>query len=253
MKIAISGKGGVGKTTISALIARALADKNQSVLAVDADADANLASALGLDLSEGKIKPIAELEELIEEKMGTGDKTGQGLYVMNPSVADIPENFSVESDGVKFLAAGTVKTGGRGCYCAENKLLKRLINHLILQDDEAIVIDMEAGLEHFSRGTGEGVDLFLVVIEPGMRSIETALDIKKMAEDIGVKKVYGILNKVRNQEEVKLVKERLTEIEILAELPYNPEIARADLEGISPAQAVNEDYKARINHILESI
>ncbi|ABR49882.1 Cobyrinic acid a,c-diamide synthase [Alkaliphilus metalliredigens QYMF] len=251
MKIAVTGKGGVGKTTISALMARRLAEKGYKVLAIDADADANFAAALGIDIKNHPIKPISEMNELVEEKMGTGDNQGKGLYTLNPFVGDIPERFSIHHKGVDFLAVGTVKTGGSGCYCADNKFLKRLLNHIVLKREETVIIDMEAGLEHLSRGTAEGIDVFIVVVEPGQRSLETAVNVQKMATDIGVNKVYAIANKVRNQEELKLIKTHLKDIEILSHIPYNPAISMADLQGASPADSTDDNIKETIDLIIE--
>jgi len=253
MKIAISGKGGVGKTTLSALMARRLAAQGYQVLAVDADADANLATALGIDLKQYEIKPVAQLEELIEEKMGTGENVGQGLYVLNPTVSDIPDRFAIEHEGVRFLAVGTVKTGGEGCYCAENKLIKRLINHLMVKSDEAVIIDMEAGLEHLSRGTGKGVDTFIVVVEPGMRSIQTAKNVRDMARDIGVKSIYGVASKVRNDREIKIIKDNLEGIEFVGAIPYSDQVIEADLRGVSLFDIADEALLVRIDSILKNI
>ncbi|SJZ38784.1 ATP-binding protein [Selenihalanaerobacter shriftii] len=253
MKIAISGKGGVGKTTLSALMARRLAKEGRKVLAVDADADANLATALGIDISQHDIQPIAQLEELIAEKMGTGEDVGQGLYVLNPNVSDIPDRFAIEYQGVRFLAVGTVKTGGTGCYCAENKLIKRLINHLMLKSDEAVIIDMEAGLEHLSRGTGEGVDALIVVVEPGMRSIQTAKNIKSMADEIGIESVYGVASKVRSNKDLDIIKEKLKEIQFLGAIPYDEEIIKADLEGRPFFDFANEELLKEVDAILQNL
>lgn len=250
MKIAVTGKGGVGKTTISSLIARRLGEKDFKVLAIDADADANFASALGIDINKHHIQPISKMDELIEEKMGSGENLGQGLYTLNPFIGDVPERFSIHHRGVDFLAVGTITKGGAGCYCADNKMLKRLLNHIVLQRQEAVIIDMEAGLEHLSRGTAKGIDSFIVVVEPGQRSIETALNVKKMAGDIGIEKVYAIANKVRNEEELQLIKEALGDIELLSHIPYSGSISTADLKGMSPADSVDDELAATIDGII---
>ena len=250
MKIAVTGKGGVGKTTISALMARQMAENGYKVLAIDADADANFAAALGIDIKNHSIRPISEMNELVEEKMGAGDNQGKGLYTLNPFVGDIPDRFSINHKGVDFLAVGTVKTGGAGCYCADNKFLKRLLNHIVLKRDETVIIDMEAGLEHLSRGTARGIDAFIVVVEPGQRSLETAVNVQKMAMEIGVNKVYAIANKVHNHEEVTLIKDYLKDIELLSHIPYNPLLSLADLKGVSPADSTDISIKETINIIL---
>ncbi|AGK96437.1 AAA family ATPase [Clostridium pasteurianum] len=250
MKIAMTGKGGVGKTTIAALIARRLAQKGYKVLAIDADADANFASALGINIKEYEIKPIAEMETLIEEKMGTGKDIGKGLYTLNPFVGDIPDRFSIHHEGVDFLAVGTVRKGGTGCYCSENKLMKRLINHIVLKRQESVVIDMEAGLEHLSRGTAQGIDTFIAVVEPGQRSLETAVNVKKMASEIGVDNIYVIANKVRNEEELDFIKDYLKDMELLSSIPYNNLISIADLKGKSPADLADDSLIKTVDFII---
>lgn len=248
MKIAVTGKGGVGKTTIAALMARTLAERKYKVLAIDADADANFAAALGIDIKEHKIQPIAAMEDLIQDKTGTSH--GKGLYTLNPFVGDIPDRFSIHHAGVDFLAVGTIKKGGAGCYCAENKLLKSLLNHIVLKRNETVIIDMEAGLEHLSRGTAKGIDAFIVVVEPGQRSLETALNVYQMAREIGVEKVYVIANKLRSDEELALIKEYLPTMELLSGIPYDASIAAADFKGISPADSVGTELKETINSII---
>jgi CO dehydrogenase maturation factor len=251
MKIALTGKGGVGKTTISALMARRLAERDFNVLAIDADFDANFASALGINIDKVQIKPISEMEKLIEEKMGTSEDAGRGLYTLNPFVGDIPSKFSINHKGVNFLAVGTVKKGGEGCYCAENKLIKRLINYIVLKSDETVIMDMEAGLEHISRGTAKGIDLFLIVVEPGLRSLQTAKKIKEMASDIGVKNIYAIANKLRLNDELDFIKNYLKDIEIIGSIYLNNSIAKADLKGISPADITDNEIINTIDDIID--
>ncbi|MHB8278616.1 MAG: ATP-binding protein, partial [Candidatus Humimicrobiaceae bacterium] len=182
MKIAISGKGGVGKTTLAACIAKYYAQNNYKVIVVDADPDANLAYALGLEYDKAsKIIPLVEMKGLIEER--TGAKSGEygSYFKLNPKVDDIPQKFGIEVDGVRLLVAGTIKAGGSGCYCPENVLLKRLFKHLVIDRDEIVILDMEAGIEHLGRGTCENMDMLIVVVEPGLRSIQTAYSVKKMS------------------------------------------------------------------------
>lgn len=250
MKIAITGKGGVGKTTISALLARRLADRDYNVFAIDADFDANFASALGININEVDIKPISEMENLVEEKMGTGEEVGKGFYVLNPFVGDIPDKFSIKHKGVNFLAVGTVKKGGEGCYCAENKLIRRLVNHIVVKHDETVIIDMEAGCEHMSRGTAKGIDLFLIVVEPGLRSLQTAKKIKEMASEIGVKHIYAIANKLNSKEEIELIKDHLKDTEIIGEIYNNSSITEADLKGVSPADIADKELMDTIDNII---
>ena len=200
MKIAISGKGGVGKTTFASFLVRALADQGIRVLAIDADPDANLAQALGVQGSE-EIVPISDMKQLIEERTETKLGTMGGFFKLNPKVDDLPEKLSVEVDGVRVMVLGGVKKGGAGCICPESTLLKKLVRHLVLARDEAIVLDMEAGLEHLGRGTAVAVDRLVVVVEPGRRSVETAHQIHRLANDIGLKKISLLGNKIRSEKD----------------------------------------------------
>ncbi len=253
MKIAISGKGGVGKTTLSACLAKYYAKKGYKVLAVDADPDANLASALGLDYeSASKIVPLVDLKDLIEER--TGAKSGEygSYFKLNPKVDDIPQKFGVDIEGVRLLVAGTIKAGGSGCYCPENVLLKRLFRHLVVDRKEIIILDMEAGIEHLGRGTTENMDLLVVVIEPGMRSIQTAYAVRKMSMELGIKALYIVVNKVRSEEEEKNIKQNLKDFKIIGELPYSDKVRESDLQNYSPC-TYDETFKDAIESIAEKI
>ncbi len=235
MKIAIAGKGGVGKTTLAGVMARVLAEEGYRVLAVDADPDSNLASALGFpkEMVEG-ITPLAEMTPLIEERTGAKKGVYGGIFKLNPKVDDLPDAYSVSLHGVKLLILGAVPKAGGGCFCPEGVLLKSLIHHLLVRRDEVVILDMEAGLEHLSRGSTKEVDAFIVVVEPGQRSIATALQIKRMAEDLGVEKVYGVGNKVSSEEDRGLIEEGLKGIEILGHISLNEKVIEADKRGLSP-------------------
>ena len=253
MKIAVSGKGGVGKTTLVACLAKFFASENLKVIAVDADPDANLASALGIPYEQSsKITPLIEMKSLIEER--TGAKLGEygTFFKLNPKVDDIPQKFGIEVDGVRLLVAGTVKAGGSGCYCPENVLLKRLFKHLIVDRDEVIILDMEAGIEHLGRGTCESMDLLIVVIEPGKRSIQTAHAVKKMADDLGIKRLFIVLNKINLEKERAILFESLKDFEILGELPYSEKVRESDLKGYSPCNA-DENFQKAIIEIAKKI
>ena len=184
MKIAISGKGGVGKTLLAAFLAQTFASNGYSVIAIDADPDANLAATLGFPNPE-KITPISELSDLIEERVGVRPGTSGSFFKLNPKVDDLPENYSVKMDGIRIMSIGRIKRGGTGCYCPEGALLQALLSHLLLQRDEVVILDMEAGIEHLGRGTVEAVDQLIIVVEPGRRSLETAQTINKLAQDLG--------------------------------------------------------------------
>jgi CO dehydrogenase maturation factor len=242
MKIAVSGKGGVGKTTLSSLLARYWARKGYRVLAVDADPDANLGSALGID-THG-LTPIAKMEDLIYERTESKKGTVGGFFKMNPKVDDLPEALGREKDGVRLLVMGTVKKGGGGCICPESVLLKALINHLVLYEKDLVIMDMEAGIEHLGRGTAQGVDRLLIVVEPGQRSIETADKVRQLTQDIGLKNISAVGSKVRNVDQEKFLKDNLGEIPLIGIIPFSEEIARADLENRPPSLDDPEIFRA---------
>ncbi len=228
MKIAISGKGGVGKTLVSALLARIFADSDYSVIAIDADPDANLAATLGFPHPE-EITPISEMSTLIEER--TGARPGQlaPYFKLNPKVDDLPEKYSLKYNGIRLMVMGRIKRGGTGCYCPEGALLQALITHLLLARDEVVILDMEAGIEHLGRATAKAVDELIVVVEPGSQSIETAYRIAKLAEDIGLHNVAVIGNKVRSQSDREFLISSLPGLEFLGFIPYDQAIIEADL------------------------
>ena len=233
MKIAVTGKGGVGKTTISATLARLYADEGRHVLAADVDPDANLGLALGFSEEElAGITPISRMRKLVEER--TGATPDNQFYKLNPKVDDIPDKYGKLHNGVRLLVLGTVETGGGGCVCPEHVMLKRIISNLVLRRDDVVILDMEAVLEHLGRGTTEGMDCFIVVIEPGARSVQTYKNVKRLAKDIGVGQVKVVANKVRNQEDEEFVKSRIPEEDLLGMIHYNTEVIDADRQGKSP-------------------
>ena len=228
LKIAIGGKGGVGKTTVTALLARCLAaDKNNKVIAIDADPVANLAAGLGIS-EEQPITPIAQLTELIAERTGAKPGTMGGFFALNPKVDDIPERFSQERDGVKLLVMGTVQSGGSGCLCPESTILKALMNHLVLFRDEIVIMDMEAGIEHLGRATSASVDALIIVVNPGSRSRAAADKIRKLGKDIGIKNIIILGNRVKGLEDEELIRSSLPDYQIIGFLPEQEEIVAAD-------------------------
>jgi len=234
VKLAVSGKGGVGKTTLSANLARLWAAEGRRVIAIDADPDANLAAALGADAATAAAcVPLSELDDLIEERTGVRPGRG-GMFRMNPDVADVVESCGVDVSGVTLLRMGTVERGGAGCMCSEGIFLKAFVDHLLLQRDEIAILDMEAGIEHLGRGTAEAVDAFVVVVEPGMRSIQTAHVVHRLATDIGVREVAAVANRVRSDDDIAYLREALGDIELLGALPDSDAVRRADREGRSP-------------------
>jgi CO dehydrogenase maturation factor len=235
MKLAITGKGGVGKTTISALLIHLFASEGKRVIAVDADPDANLAAALGVTGEQLKtIHPIGEMSDLIEERTGAKPGTTGGIFKLNPKVDDIPESFGLRINGITLLIMGKSKAASSGCYCPENTLLRRLLKHLIVERDEVVIVDMEAGIEHLTRGTTEGVNAFIVVVEPGQRSIQTALTVKELARDLGINQVFMIANKVRSDADVAFIREAIGNIELLGYLSYSDDIMESDIRGLPP-------------------
>ena len=233
MKVAITGKGGVGKTTLSSTLARLYADQGRVVLAADVDPDANLGLALGMSQEEvDSIIPISKMRTLVEER--TGADPSNKFYKLNPYVADIPEKFARDINGVKLLVMGTVDVGGSGCVCPEHVMLKAILSSLTYRKDDVVVMDMEAGLEHLGRGTASNMDQFIVVIEPGARSVQTYHNVKRLAKDLGVKRVRVVANKVRDARDEEFIRQAIPAEDFLGFIHYNPEIMDADQMGRSP-------------------
>ncbi len=231
MKIAITGKGGVGKTTLAGTMARLLARDGMDVLAIDADPDMNLASALGIDDPPA---PLTEYENMIDERAGGP----AGMFKLNPKVDDVVERFGVVGpDGVRMLVMGTVDRGGSGCMCPASSFLRALLRHVVLKESSVVIMDMEAGIEHLGRGTTRGIDLMIVVVEPGARSLETAERIKRLGTDIGVERFAAVINKA-GDEDLGAVESRLKDmgIPVLGTIPYDSSLVKADLAGRSPVE-----------------
>jgi len=241
LKLAVGGKGGVGKTTITSLIARAIAAENKEtkVIAIDADPVANLAAGLGIDESQ-PITPVSELSDLIAERTGAEPGTMGGFFTLNPKVDDIPDRFSIEKDGVKLLVMGTVQQGGSGCICPESTILKALMNHLVLARNEIVVMDMEAGVEHLGRATSGSVDALIVVVNPGKRSRVAADKIKKLGTDIGIKNIVVLGNRIRSEEDKQLIRESMPDYEILGFIPEMDEIVNSDRDGTRPFDDITQ-------------
>ncbi|MBN1455414.1 MAG: AAA family ATPase [Methanomicrobia archaeon] len=231
MKLAVAGKGGVGKTTIAGTLARLFAREGERVIAVDADPAMNLKFALGIMRNP---EPISELKDLIFTR--TAADTGMGVFKLNPKVDDILAQFgALGPDGVTLLVMGTIEKGGTGCTCPENAFLRALLRHVLFKES-TVILDMEAGIEHLGRGTARGVDLMLTVVEPGMRSVETVARIKTLGEDIGITRFAAVVNKVTSADVAHRIETILVEmgIPVLGIVPHDPALIQADLEGKAP-------------------
>jgi CO dehydrogenase maturation factor len=227
MKIAVSGKGGVGKTTLVLLLARYFRDRGSQVILVDADPDGNLAAGLGVD--GASIVPISAMDELIAERTGAKPGASGGMFRLNPKVDDLPDAVAIRADGMRLLVMGTVRRGGGGCVCPESALVRALLQHLVLERDEVVIMDMEAGIEHLGRGTARAVDVLIVVVEPGRRSVETANRVKKLAADIGLTTIAVVGNKVRDAADEAFLRDATAGFEILGFIPYSETVIQADI------------------------
>ena len=243
MKIAVTGKGGVGKTTISAGLSLAFAEDAHKVLAVDADPDSNLAATLGFPEPD-LITPVSEMKELINERTGSEG----GFFKLNPRVEDIPDKYCVQHNGIRLLVMGRIKEAGTGCYCPENAFARALVTHVLIGRDDLLIMDMEAGIEHLGRGTSGNVDLMIVVVEPGKRSIETAFRIKKLADELKLKKLLFIGNKIRSEEDIVFILKELKDLEILGFVWYNHELRdKVDEKGLDVFRGLKEKIMEAVN------
>lgn len=235
MKIAISGKGGVGKTLISAGLAKGFAERGLNTIAIDADSSPNLALTLGLSVEEArKITPISENKELVDSKTNTGYS---GVYRLTFSVDDIVRDYSMLTPfGVNMMVMGTVHSMGSGCMCAPNAVIRELLRHLIVERDEAVVLDMEAGVEHMGRGTASHVDVLLVIADSNLKALEVARRIKDLAKTAGMNQIYLIGNRVMNPHQKKAIIDfaEKNELEILDFIPFDQGVIEKDMQGISP-------------------
>ena len=249
MKLAISGKGGVGKTTLTALLACRLVARGRKVLAVDADPDMNLAAALGFPSPES-IVPIVEMKELIAERMGVKPGSPGAYFRLNPSVDDLPAKHCLEQDGLKLIVMGTVEQGGGGCACAENAFLKALLSHILLRPEEDVLVDMEAGLEHLGRATVSAMDGLLVVVEPGLRSVETLRRIERLASDIGLTRCWPVANKVASDDERAFLSAGVGGDGCIGWLPFSEMVIKA-ARGQASLKEVEPELWEAVDSILE--
>jgi CO dehydrogenase maturation factor len=252
MKIAVSGKGGVGKSTVAASIALILAQREVRVLALDADPDANLAASLGIPKTV-KITPISKEIALIEERTGAKvDQYGQ-IFKLNPNVSDVAEKFAVSHNGVELLVLGAVKRGGGGCACPENVFIKALVNDLVLYKNETLIMDMEAGIEHLGRATSSGVDVMIIVVEPGQRSLDCADTVIKMSKEIGLADFVIVGNKVTCEDDKRFIENGISGFSVSAFLPYSENIRKADRDGVSALDGMNGEERASLENLVDLI
>ena len=237
MKIAVSGKGGVGKTLIAGTLARLFAREGFNVLAIDNDSAMNLSYTLGIDRElKEKIIPISEMKNLIEERVSVKGG-GPRIYNINPEVSDIPDKYKVTGpDGIQLLVLGSIEEPATGCLCPENALIRTLLYNLFVKRDEVIIVDFEAGLEHLGRGTAKGIDVMLVITEPSQKSLDLCSKIIDLSKKLGVINIFLIANKVFDDSQLEIINERVQEWEIplYHTIPFDSEIGKADLNGISP-------------------
>ena len=231
MKVAVTGKGGVGKTTLSAGLAALCARDGSRVIAVDADPDSNLAATLGFPDPDG-ITPLSDMQELIAERTGAQPGSSGAFFTINPEVADIPEEHCPEHGGVRLMVMGGAnRSGGSGCLCPESAFLRAMLSHLMFGRDDVVILDMEAGIEHLTRGTSRAVDAMVVVVEPGARSLETARRIHGLATDLGVSRIWAVANKVRHDDDRDFIAGKLGDIELVAAIPYDTDVVEAGMGG----------------------
>ncbi|MCL2030860.1 MAG: P-loop NTPase [Oscillospiraceae bacterium] len=251
MKIAVTGKGGAGKSTAAAALALMLARRGERVLCLDADPDPNFAAALGLGRQEREaLVPISERLALIEERTGSGGAYG-GVFKLNPEVSDVAETFAARVCGVELLVLGAVRGGGSGCACAASTFLRALVTDLVLFKRETLILDMEAGVEHLGRATAGGVDEMLIVAEPGQRAVDCARLIMRMAGEIGVRRTRIIANKVSSPEDEAFLRAALGEL--AAVLPYDENLRRADRDGVSALDALGPEARAALEGLLKAL
>lgn len=262
MKIAITGKGGVGKTFIAGSLSYLFHKKGLSVLAVDADSNANLAYTLGFNSEKIKyITPISENSKLIKKKTETNSGYFGAIFKLNFTVDDIVENFSVKTpSGVNLLVMGTVRKATEGCMCPANHLLRMLLRNLLVRRKEIVILDMEAGIEHLGRGTAEHTDSMLIVVEPSLKAFETARNIRNFAFQMGIKKILLIGNKILNEKDEEVVEKfsKKNQIPILGVIHYDSLVREADLSGTSlftsfPSASVLREIKTISNNLIELI
>lgn len=253
MKIAVTGKGGVGKTTLTSLLAYTYADQNYQVLAIDADPSPCLGAALGFpEEMLVNLTPIARMDELIYERTGAQPGTTGGYFKLNPRVDDLPDRFSAVHRGIRMLELGSVELGGAGCICPESAMLRSLVTHILLRRDEVVLLDMYAGVEHLGRATADAVDAMLVVVEPTARSLGTAKQIMDLANDLKMKHLFLVGSKIQGDEDLQFIQNNSPGLDVLGSLADDPRVRQADREGLS-AYDLSPELAASAKEIIEKL
>ncbi len=254
MKLAISGKGGTGKSTIVGILAHYFNNDRHKVLAVDADPDANLASAIGIPAEQASsITPISEQRKLIKERTGANPRQFGQLFKMNPTVHDIPDEFCVDFKGIKLLVMGAGRKGGSGCACPENVLLQSLLSEIILNRDEVVIVDMEAGIEHLGRATARSIDKMIIIVEPGSRSISTSKTIMRMAKEIDIQSFGIVGNKIQDEKQKDWIIKQFSQDQILGMISYHEIIRDADLLEQPLIELLDEKLKREFEKIYKAL
>ena len=254
MKLAITGKGGTGKSTIAGILTHYYKNDGYKVLAVDADPDANLASAIGIPAEKASsIIPISEQRKLIKERTGANPGQFGQLFKMNPTVHDIPDEFCIDYQGIKLLVMGAIRKGGSGCACPENVLLRSLLSEIILNRDEVIIVDMEAGIEHLGRATARSIDKMIIIVEPGSRSISTAKTIMRMAKEIAIQSLVIVGNKLQDEKQKEWISKKFSQDQILGMISYHEIIRDADLLQQPLIELLDEKLKREFEKIYQAI
>ena len=248
MKIAISGKGGVGKTTIMALIAREFKNQGKDVLVIDADPSPHMAETLGIRNAED-ITPIADMTKILVER--SGKTPGSPFYQLNPEVNDLLKDYMIEQDGYKLMVLGAIQTAEGGCACPENHVLRKMLKKMLLTADDVVLLDMEAGIEHLGRGTIVGVDHLLIVVIPSKSSIRTALKIKKLADDVQIPHVWFVGNLVQDEEDKLFLQEGLG-VNPVACFPNSQNIRNAE-RNETPVIIVEDALESAPRKIIERL
>src|SRR4030066_2510746 len=252
MKIAVSGKGGVGKTLIAGGLAHGFSERGMKVIAIDADSSPNLGLTLGLSAEETrKIMPISDNKPLVDSKTSTGYS---GVYNLNFTVDDIVKQYSVPTPlGANLIVMGTVHSMGAGCMCAPTAVIRALLRHLVVERGEAVVLDLEAGVEHIGRGTAKEGDALLIVADSNLKSLEIAKHIHDLASAAGMKQLFLVGNRVMNDTQREAIQTFADQngIVVLAFVPWDQKIIEADMLGETPLKNKEIAAVKSIDNICE--